>query len=121
MKSTEFDANITAQLDRSEKTLLSKGEEYATGTDRLHNFRVAAQLQDTTMRKALAGMMAKHTTSVYDMCNSDETFSREKWNEKITDHINYLLILQAVLYDERSVLADANELTNNWPNDPTND
>ena len=102
MYQNEFDPIIRRQLDRCEDLLAIRGNEYAT-TDRLHNFRVAASMQDTTMRSALAGMMAKHTASIYDMINDEiDAHNKEKWDEKITDHINYLLILQAVLYDERS-------------------
>lgn len=102
MKSSEFDAIVTQQIDKSYDILSEKADEYAT-EDRLHNFRVAAKLQGTTMRHALAGMMAKHTTSVYDMIQDPISYHhRYKWDEKITDHINYLLILQAVLYEERS-------------------
>lgn len=101
MDSQTFEDLVNRQIDRSRNMLISKGEEYATA-DRLHNFRVAAKLQNTTMHQALSGMMAKHTASVYDMLQDDiGAHDFDKWNEKITDHINYLLILQAVLDDER--------------------
>ena len=77
----------------------SKAKEYAT-EDRLHNFRVAAVIQRVSAKDALAGMMAKHTVSVYDMCGSEETFSQELWDEKITDSINYLLLLRALVQEE---------------------
>ena len=35
------------------------------------------------------------------MCHSDQTYSDEIINEKITDHINYLLLLRAVFEDEK--------------------
>lgn len=76
-----------------------KAKEYATD-DRLHNFKVAAELENCTPRQALAGMMAKHTVSIYDMCRSDVKFSDDQWNEKITDHINYLLLLRAIVEEE---------------------
>lgn len=80
--------------------LFKKKGEYATEQDYFHNFNVAAELENVTPKQALAGMMAKHTVSVYDMCNSDEEYSLEKWNEKIVDHINYLLILRAMIVME---------------------
>ena len=102
MYNNEFNHIIDHSINMAKKTLLERGEEYAT-EDRLHNFRVAAELQGTTMREALAGMMAKHTTSIYDMVQDPiDAHNKHKWDEKIGDHINYLLILQAVLYDERS-------------------
>lgn len=51
-------------------------------------------------KEALAGMMAKHTISVYDMCRSGKDYPIELWNEKITDHINYLLLLKAIVEED---------------------
>ena len=94
-----FSEVIEGQMERCRNLLMLKAEEYATGEDRLHNFNVASELQGVTRKKALAGMMAKHTVSIYDMCKSDESYPEVIWNEKITDHINYLLLLKAVIMD----------------------
>jgi hypothetical protein len=80
-----------------EDILIDKAREYAPGDDRLHNFKVAAQLQGTDPKRALAGMMAKHTISIYDMCLSDQIFPNSVWEEKIVDHINYLFLLSAIV------------------------
>ena len=104
MDSDTFNAIVSEQQERSAKVLVSKAREYAT-EDRLHNFRVAAGLGDTSLRQALAGMMAKHTVSIYDMCKSSDEHSIASWNEKITDHINYLLILRAVVEEEHILKA----------------
>lgn len=100
MKTEDFEKVLKEQLARSTSVLVDKAKEYAT-EDRLHNFKVAAELQGCSVRQALAGMMAKHTVSVYDMCKNTEEFaSINMWNEKITDHINYLLLLRAVVEEE---------------------
>jgi len=99
MEINRFNTIIKTQIQKCQDTLIKKEAEYAT-EDRLHNFNVSSELQGISQRQALAGMMAKHTTSIYDMCWSKETFSEEQWNEKITDHINYLLLLRAVVDDE---------------------
>ena len=99
MKTKRFNQIIDAQLDVCQSILKSKAKEYAT-EDRLHNFRVAADLQGVPAKNALGGMMAKHTVSVYDMCGSKESFSQELWSEKITDSINYLLLLRALIQEE---------------------
>jgi hypothetical protein len=83
------------QILLCEDILLAKAEEYAP-EDRLSNFRTAAELQGVTMPQALAGMMAKHTVSIYDMIGSDKDYTLEQWFEKITDHINYLILLRAI-------------------------
>jgi hypothetical protein len=81
-------------------TLAAKGIEYSTAEDKLHNFKVAGALEGITVAQAIAGMMAKHTVSIYDMVPNAYSYSLMIWNEKITDHINYLVLLKAALLDE---------------------
>ena len=83
-------------------TLQRKTKEY-TGDDRdrLGAFKAAAALQHTTPERALAGMLAKHIVSLYDMCfDSDTDYDISTWNEKITDSLNYLFLLKAVIKEE---------------------
>lgn len=98
MDSARFAEIVDLQLRLCKDVLVDKAREYAT-EDRLHNFKVAAELQGVDMLEACAGMMAKHTVSIYDMCGSDEPFYAEQWDEKITDHINYLILLRAIVYE----------------------
>lgn len=104
MDTSTFNDIVQHQIERSTSTLVKKAEEYAT-EDRLHNFKVAAEIQGITPRKALAGMLAKHTVSVFDMCASDESYSDAMWDEKITDHINYLILLRAIVEEEKGAEA----------------
>ena len=100
MTTTEMNMIIDGQLDICKSLLIDKGKEYAFDEiDRLQAFKTAATIQDTTPMKALAGMMAKHTISVYDMIEHGVS-DPLKWEEKITDHINYLLLLKCLNMDE---------------------
>lgn len=101
MDGRTFNQVIDEQLQVCTNILVDKADEYASDVDRLHNFKVAAGLEGTTVRRALGGMMAKHTVSVYDLIRDgqDDT-PMELWNEKITDHINYLLLLKALVAEE---------------------
>lgn len=102
-----FNDIVVTQLSRSEVLLTSKGEEYAenateaTEVDRLAHFKKAAALQDETTAQAAFGMLAKHLVSVSDMVGSRKSYPLEVWNEKITDSINYLLILRAIVEEGR--------------------
>ena len=105
MNTENFNKIIHEQIERCENTLCQKADEYAT-EDRLHNFKVAAGIQNCLPTTALGGMMAKHTVSVYDMIRGLENgmcYPIELWNEKIGDSINYLLLLAAAV---REVQAD---------------
>jgi hypothetical protein len=99
MDSETFAEVVDNQLRICKDVLVDKAREYAPDEDRLHNFRVAAAIQNVDMLEAVAGMMAKHTVSVYDMCGSEKTFTTDQWNEKITDSINYLILLRAVVQE----------------------
>lgn len=106
MLASEFNTILKKQMGVCKETLGIKAKEYAK-RDRLHNFKKAAHLEETTVRNALSGMMVKHTISIYDMCESEETYPLDVWNEKITDHINYLVLLRAVVEEE--VILDPKE------------
>lgn len=100
MIKTTFDAIVDEQLARCHDLLIEKGKEYAPGVDRLHAFKRAAALQGCTQGEAALGMMAKHLVSVTDMIQSHEHFTSSRWDEKITDSINYLLILRAIVEEQ---------------------
>jgi hypothetical protein len=98
MNVDQFTDVLDAQVQRVRDVLVVKAAEYAT-EDRLANFKKAAHLRGSTMPQAIAGMMVKHTVSVYDMVDSGKPYSIEVWDEKITDHINYLILLRAAVVD----------------------
>lgn len=105
MRTEQFEEVINNRIETCKSVLCSKAEEYATD-DRLHNFKVAGELQKCTAVKALGGMMAKHTVSVYDLIDDYEqgkAISQEMWAEKIGDSINYLLLLTALLEEDKNV------------------
>ena len=116
MKQEVFVKVVEEQIQYCKDLLGLKGDEYDTyDNDRLHAFKSAAVIQHETQKQALAGMMAKHTVSIYDMCSQTVEFTKEKWIEKITDSINYLLILRAILEEEESLKTSAaiKEVENN--------
>ena len=97
MTDEEFNAYVEAQWKRCTDTFRAKCPEYAdTAGDRLSAFKAAADLQGVGTLQAITGMMAKHTVSVYKLAR-EESRDLDLWREKITDHINYLLMLEAVV------------------------
>lgn len=101
MNSEQFAAIFDEQVLISRDMLFRKAAEYATDDERLHNFKVASEILGTDPARALGGMMVKHTTSVYDMIQAGDPnqFTLDLWDEKISDHINYLILLRAVVYE----------------------
>lgn len=100
MDEDAFAKRIKVSIERIEEILLKKNAEYAPVADKLHNFRTTAALKGENMAQALGGFMAKHTTSIYDMIGSGKYYPMSQWEEKIYDHIIYLLLLRCVLDDE---------------------
>ena len=100
MTNQKFEDIVNQQFETCRDLLVDKGKEYSLTDDRLAAFKKAAELQGETIKQALCGMLAKHIVSVYDMCMSGEAFTIDKWGEKITDSINYLLLLIAAVMEE---------------------
>lgn len=103
MKAAEFDDAVEAQIERSRDMLIQKNGAYNPNDDKLYIFKRTAMLRGTTPQGALSGMMAKHTGSIYEMCESGKEYPIETWDEKISDHINYLLLLRAVVEEQRQL------------------
>lgn len=106
MRQEEFNGIVINEIEHCKNILVNKGAEYApyamnkTVNDRLAHFKKAAAMMSLTPKAALMGMLSKHLISISDMCMDDRVYSKEKWCEKITDSINYLLILCALVEEE---------------------
>lgn len=100
MNITRFNDIVAKQLSKTADLLTQKGNEYAPDVDRLAAFKQAADLQQCTVPEALGGMLAKHIVSIYQMLPDAYLYTSEKWDEKINDTINYLLLLKACIAEE---------------------
>lgn len=99
MTGEEFQKVLDDTFAKVTAVLGHKAGEYATN-DRLHNFKKAAHLEGRTVEQALSGMLAKHTVSIYDMVERGKTFPIAVWDEKIVDHLNYLILLRALVIEK---------------------
>lgn len=108
MKITAFNKVVKEQLLTCEALLIGKGHEYApdavdeSSVDRLAHFKKAAVIIEGTPKEAVLGMLAKHLVSISDMCVDGHEYDLDRWTEKITDSINYLLILRAVVEEDKA-------------------
>lgn len=101
MKQTEYSKAIKEQCEYSIELLDSKSQEYAENNeDRLIHFKKAASLMGTNQKQAIFSMLSKHIISISEMIASGETYTLDRWTEKISDAINYLLILKAAVVEE---------------------
>jgi len=110
---------------RSANVLGAKSAEYSQGGDKLHNFKAGAIYRNKTSEEILAGMMMKHTTSIYDLIDEveqhyhtseGETRPLSLWLEKVIDHINFLKLLFALRVEHMGQnLDDVQDLCNEKP------
>lgn len=102
MNSAKFEKIVNSQFRYCYDLLFEKAKQYNIGTeDRLHAFKVAAEFQGITSKQALLGMLSKHLVSISDMIKNDTEHAEEVWNEKISDSINYLLLLKALVIESQ--------------------
>lgn len=102
MNSSQFESLVNEQFKFCYNLLFEKAKQYSIGTaDRLHAFKVAAEFQGITSEQALLGMLSKHLVSISDMIKNNTEHNEDVWNEKISDSINYLLLLKAIVVESQ--------------------
>lgn len=108
MNNEEFQKVVDRQLQSTKRILVAKADEYARG-DRLSNFKRIAAFRNVSPEDALFSLVSKHIVAVDDFIediNSGTIQPIERWDEKIGDIINYMILLKALI-EER-----INEQTN---------
>jgi hypothetical protein len=102
----QFDTIVKDRTTMIKRTLVEKGKEYRRNNDPLHNFRVAAKVQNTTEEKALWGFAVKHYVSFLDILNDIENGKLpaiDVVDEKIGDLINYLILCEASIKEKINI------------------
>lgn len=112
MKASDFNGLVISRMAKCEDVLCKKAEEYSTEEDRLHNFKIAGRARGCSAVKALDGMMTKHLVSMWDIIEQMDIEgnyipSQELVTEKLGDVLNYILLLEGLIEDRRSVLEEA--------------
>lgn len=101
MTNNQFNLILKNRLESISDVLEKKAEQYAHGDDCLHTFRAAARVNNTSVKKALWGMATKHLVSTMDLVSGDLKNTQQVVSEKLGDLINYLILLEAALWEER--------------------
>ena len=91
-------AGMIAMLGADNRVYLGREEHYSYQDGQPGDVYQRQALQHCTPEQALAGMLAKHIVSLYDMCFDVGThYDISTWDEKITDSLNYLFLLKAIV------------------------
>jgi hypothetical protein len=100
-----FNEFVKARADSCMAVLIKKDKEYSSGTDRLHNFKVAGRVLGMSPIDSLLGMFSKHLVSVLDICDLIKAgkYPPDKavMDEKFGDCHNYIYLLEALIEEYR--------------------
>jgi hypothetical protein len=100
MKQNDFEILVAERFRICKEILLMKGEEYSRHKNPLHNFYRAAEIQCLKPEDALIGMLSKHLASILDMVDDlPRVPVFHSMRDKISDSINYLVLLEAMFVD----------------------
>ena len=99
MKTEEFNKIVELQIEKIKSVLIKKADEYNLEEDRLGFFKRSAAFAQITPEQALYGFLLKHLQSITDMVMSGNSYPEDLWKEKITDAMNYLVLLLGLLED----------------------
>ncbi len=99
-----FDKLVERETQRMKDVMCSKSADYADGTDKLFNFKLAAELDGISSIEALRGMWLKHRCSLRqgldELLDGKDCRPEAWWIEKFTDDRNYSILLQALLIEK---------------------
>jgi len=90
---------VVTTLEKCKEVLLDRAAGYSREGDRLSQFKEIAQLLNTDARVVLIHMWMKHVHAIVSSIVDKQTYSFEWMEEKITDSINYMLLLKALIED----------------------
>lgn len=105
MTNEEFKIVIDKQIEEIKSVFQQKTDEYVVDKqDRFRAFKLVWMPSGREIKVnpkiTLWGQMVKHISSIYDYCLGDEEFDKaykEEWKQKITDTINYLILLRGIV------------------------
>jgi len=110
MTDQEFmDKIVHPRLKHCADLLESKKAEYGKLYDRFHNFKRTGIIRGITPIDALSGMFNKHLVSLIDILdNAAEGIlpTQKLIDDKISDVINYLLLFEGLVIDEKGKTND---------------
>lgn len=112
MLAEKFNDIMESRLREVRQRLGSKASEYSRDEDRLSNFKKAAHLMGCSEERAMLGTWTKHVVSITDFILDIEKgiqHSEQAWDEKIGDTINYLILLEAILVENKLKKENGNE------------
>lgn len=107
MQAPQFEEIWMEQVASEKAMLLERADAYATGGDRLGNFKEGAQLGGTTPLRYGFGLVTKHIIALRDLIikleNGNGKYDArelDKFTEYVTDIRNYAVLMKSLYIEE---------------------
>lgn len=105
MDAERFNQIVERRIRKIRDTVCSKAGEYATGGDRLYNFKDGARFLNSSQAFACWSYMAKHLGSVKKMAIENSLNgvvpTQAMCDEKLGDIIVYCILMEGIFEEER--------------------
>jgi hypothetical protein len=99
------DADFDEALNKCAEVLTNKGRDYAVGsTDRLHNFKTAAEFLGLRPIQTWSVYAYKHMAAIFAYVKNGGQHESEPIEGRIVDLINYLLLLYKMVKETAAVV-----------------
>jgi len=117
MTREDFNSIADKELEYIRSLLIKKQGEYNLTEDRFDSFKRGAAISNWTPEQVLLGYQLKHLESIIAMINSKEQFTLERWTEKLTDAVNYDILLLGLVQDTGRAIKSDKENVNIFDGD----
>jgi len=105
MTAKEFESLVNKRFQYCKEVLINKGNDYAPDTkDRLSNFREIAKRTVLNPLDIWTVLFEKHILSI-ETYMSKRNLESESIEDRITDTINYLLLGEALILEDKDSIA----------------
>jgi hypothetical protein len=101
MNHKDFTKFLKELQENQTQVLLGKNAEYAPGDDKLENFKTGASVTGRSASEVLWMYALKHFVSIQDIVLKDSKYTPELMREKCGDLRNYLVLLEALMAEDR--------------------
>jgi hypothetical protein len=102
MEQKKFDAVVNSRFEYCKEILGVKGSVYASKKNRLKNFYDGASLNECTPKQYAFMLMTKHLVALKDYIREDRKMEEDFIDEKVSDIINYAVLIEALNEEEEN-------------------
>jgi len=101
MTQKEQEEHFEMLTQKMKETLISKGEDYCSSTDKLSNFKLAGAICGLKAEQNCLSLIATKVARLGVLLNSDKAPNNESVQDSVLDLANYAVLLSMILEDKK--------------------